>query len=259
MAVARLESAASRVDAQIEELKSSLQKLDTTPPQDRWTLDSQIDAKVQDLNTLIQKMATDAKGVAGADRDYWDGEVTRYREELSRLNTELRQKRSAAQNQLSDTQRTNVQKGDAVIGNLDEALRIGADTTAAQRQIQETLVEDRAHLENIQGNVEQIHIEADTAKGRLGRMFCRAVVHKILVWIIVAVLGGVFVLSVGLRFGVIDLKKKPTASPSPSAIPPPTPRPQPTPTATPFPPQTTVPSPELGVVTKKGARRFTMG
>jgi chromosome segregation ATPase len=217
MAVQRLESAASKVDDHFQQLRTALQKLDSTPANERWTLDSQIDGKVNELNTLIGRMGNDVKGTTGGDRDYWDTEIRKYRDDLTDLNTELRQKRSAAQNQLSDTRKSNDEQAQGAISSLDQAIATGRDTSATQDKILTTLADDREHLGNIQRNVEQVDMEADSANVRLKRMFYRAICHKVIVWIVVAVLAGVFVLSAGLKFGVINLSKSPekTSPPTP--------------------------------------------
>jgi chromosome segregation ATPase len=215
MAVQRLEASASKVDGELQQLRTSIQRLDSIPANERWTLDSQIDGRVSEVNSLIGKMSADFKAVASDERDFWTGEIQRYRDELAALNTELRQKRSAAQNQLADTRRGNDAKAHGAISALDDAIVTGQDTLATQQHIQDTLADDRVHLENIQGNVEQVSMEADTANARLGRMFCRAVVHKIIVWVVVAVLAGLFVLSLGLKLGVINPSKSKSPTPKP--------------------------------------------
>jgi uncharacterized phage infection (PIP) family protein YhgE len=210
MSEGRLESAAQRIDAQLQELASLIQRITVTLPSGQWALNSQIDSKLSDLNQLIDQMSQEVKQVPVADQSIWNSDISGYRDRLTELNAEMRLKRASLS--------TTTPKGQSAIDNLDQALKIGSDTSATMAKTQVTLLEDRETLERISGNVDGVIIEANTARERLRRMFCRAVGHKILVWVIVVFLGAVFVFSVGLRFGVIDIKGGGSPTPEPQAF-----------------------------------------
>jgi hypothetical protein len=232
MAASRLEDATQRVESQLSELQVLLRRFDATPANERWTLDQQIDSKVNELNATLSRMAADAHTLPRDDCAFWEGEIAKFREDVSTATTELRQKRSATQNQLSETTQRAGQAGDAAIAKLDEALGIGQKTIEVIDKTKQVLVEDREGLGRIQGNVDGVKSEADKGAVRLKRMFCRAVCHKILIWTVVAVLGAAFVVSCIVQFSKKKQPEPATPLPTRTAAPPPTA----TPTASASPP-----------------------
>jgi hypothetical protein len=62
-----------------------------------------------------------------------------------------------------------------------------------------TLAEDDILIDHTSQGVTDVHSEAITAQNRLKDMACRALAHKIIVWIVVACLLALFVLSIILR------------------------------------------------------------
>jgi chromosome segregation ATPase len=234
MVESRLDNSAQRLDSLADSIENNLHQLASIPANQRWTLNGQIDGQLNDFRTILGKMKADARSLAPTEREIWNGNIADHEDTHARLSNAFRNSRSETENAIADTHEQNASKAGQVLGNISEAIAIGQDTNEKQEQTLVVLKDDRERLENVLRNLDAIETEADSANSRLRRMWWRGLLNKLLAWIICAVLAGIFVLSVGLKFGLIVPGKKVTPTPSGSPLP----------TQSPFPTQS--PDPTAG-------------
>jgi hypothetical protein len=197
------ETGAQRVHDLISQIESNLAKVGSTPANERRSLNLQIDGQMNDLSTALTRMTNDLSKLGGGDRDRWQKNIVGYRETSSRLSISVRESRS------------NAAVAGAAKGSLAAALRLNQDTSVINDNLLDRLADDRQHLENTHRNADGVNDEAQTASNRLKAMWWRAMLSKIFAWIVVVVLAGIFVLSCGIKFGVITPgQKAPSEAPA---------------------------------------------
>jgi hypothetical protein len=216
MALGRLEVAAQRLDALLPELEASVGKLGTASPNERWALNGQVDSAMAEANTVLGRMASDARALGPDEQDFWGTSIGEYRDTVARVTASLQEKRSSAQSQVADTNARAAEAGQRAQGQLAEAITIGREVVAEQERQLGVLADDAQRLDGIQRNVEGIDAEAEGGLARLKRMWWRALLHKLVGWVVVAVLLGLLVLSAAIKFGVIvpGRNEGPTATPA---------------------------------------------
>jgi Skp family chaperone for outer membrane proteins len=204
MASQRLDEGLERIEAQMGRLQNQLRRLDGQIGDERRTLDTDIEREIADVTNQLNRLSGDIKSVGASDRDYYQQEITKHQTELGKASQELRQKRAAYANspearQAEQLQR-NVQRSDGIVGNLDEAIRLGNDNVTTGQHTLGVLAEDRQIIEHVDENLMHVHMEAKEGQSRIGSMARRALMHKFISWIIVVILVALLGMSIYLRF-----------------------------------------------------------
>jgi septal ring factor EnvC (AmiA/AmiB activator) len=212
MATGRIDDGLRQAEEQIGRIQENVNRLESVTFADRSNFDADLDRQLAQLDTLINKMNNDLKSVPPADRDFYSSEIANTRASHGRLLGQVRDKRaSLATNpayQHSQLVQSNTQVSSDVVNNFDRALAIGADTSATMDHTAATLAEDDQIIDHTSQQLTEVHGEAIIAQNRLKDMACRALAHKIIVWIVVACLFALFVLSIVLKTTVMKKDDK---------------------------------------------------
>ncbi|KAH0785385.1 Vesicle transport v-SNARE protein [Histomonas meleagridis] len=188
----KLDDEITSTESLIEQIQSDLQRLDSLPYNQRQGLDHKIEQDLVQLDSMLNKMTNETKSMPQSERSYYDQEIREFHTQHSKMFTELRQKRQALTNDPAYRQnrqlQSNVDKGNAIIDNLDNAIAIGNDTLNTAAATQDTLLQDRQHIEHINSNLDEIEVEGKVGESRAKAMFLRAIFNKFLSWAIVVIL-----------------------------------------------------------------------
>jgi hypothetical protein len=198
-----LEGISQRIDDLVPQIESNLAKLSRTPANEQWTLNGQIDGQLAEFRSSLGRLPDQIRRLKTDERDFWNENLAEYQRTLVRLSSEFAQHTAAPQTKLDALRGANMGQAHHIQGELAEAIYLNRDVRQVVQKDLVTLAEDGVILGNIEKNVEGVQEEAEVAIVRLEKMEERAVVHSLLAWIILAVVIGIFVLSCGIKFGIV--------------------------------------------------------
>jgi Fe2+ transport system protein B len=205
MATTRLDSDISAAEGILSDLQSDLERFDSTPANQLWSLEGQISQKIRNLDQILTRMTGNLKG-AGDQQGFYQNEVQRLREELECFRANMGQKWKDP-----EVIGRGLAVGQKANANADETITLmQQDGREMQRQL-DVLGDDKKRLEHIAANRQEVVHQTVSAKTRLKRMWWRALFHRVLVWIIFTVLLGLFIFSVWYKWG-----RKSGSKPEPS-------------------------------------------
>ena len=201
----KLENALADIEDISAAVVEKMSRLDSAGLNERKTIDIDLDKLLQNYAELLNQMTKDVINVKHPDsKQYFDGQITEKRIELSHLTEQVKQKRLSATNNPRTRQEqqlmNNANKSQQVNDVLDQTIHLANSNVQIGNSINEQLLSDREHLQNIDGNVDNIHRQGMQGERTAKQMLKRAFFNGLISWIIDLLLLGVLGYSLYHRF-----------------------------------------------------------
>lgn len=201
----KLDTSLSDAEGLISSIEQSMARLDNLSFEERRTLDAEIDRKIANLESTINQMTAALRNIQQAStKEYYQDEIKALREQLAKINDELKSKRFAISNSPQARQEaqlmSNADRSKAVTNQLDEAIRLGNDTLTVGSSAMATLIDDRRLLEHVDVNIDNIKKEGEKGEKTAKSMLKRACFNGLIGWIICLLLAALLAFSLYWRF-----------------------------------------------------------